>query len=177
MNHVALSFINLNHFRWSVLALLTVFLVLSVASGSTDTSTDSPAVVESAVEVDGTLFEVSRIMLPDRSFTADDYVNAGWKLSKQFEEISTVPEATEVYFGFYNARDIELRIYASHDSAASAGADAAAANIEESKEWAARPGAGRAISRFDAFAVIGNTVILCEFSLEVCVELANAVGG
>ncbi len=148
-----------------------------MACCSSDDSTDSSSASGSAGEADDTLSEVSRIMMADRTFTVDDYAAAGWKRSKQFDDISTVPEATEVYFGFHNARDIELRIYASHDSAASVGADTAAENIEISKGWAARPGAGRGTTQFDAFTVAGNTVILCEFSIDVCVELVNALGG
>lgn len=152
-------------------------LALSVACGSADDSSYSGGAAEPAGEVDETLSEVSRIMMADRTFTADEYVAAGWKRSKQFDDISTVPGATEVYFGFYNARDIELRIYASHNSAVSVGAVDATEDIDVSKGWAARPGAGRGTTKFKAFAVVGNTVILCELSIDVCVELVNALDG
>jgi hypothetical protein len=177
MNRVEFLLNYLNHFRWLPLALLTVILVLSVACGSGDDSKVSGGSTESGPDVGDALSQVARVMLEDRTFTADDYVAAGWKRSKKFDDISTVPEATEVYFGFYDAKDVELRIYASHDSAASVGANDAAANIAESDGWAARPGAGLGTLQFDAFVVAGNTVLLCEFLIDVCVGLATAVGG
>ena len=148
-----------------------------MACGAADDSTDSGVGAAPTIEADNSDSEVSRVFHPDREFTADDYAAAGWKRSKQFDDISTAPEAMEVYFGFYKARDIELRIFASHESAASAGAEAAAESIDESDGWAARPGAGLGTLQFDAYVVAGNTVILCEFSIDVCVELVNALGG
>jgi hypothetical protein len=186
MTHAARNLTHLKHSRWLLLALLTGALALAMACGSGDDSSDdadSGAAAEPAAEVDEALSEVSRVMFTDGTFTADDYVGAGWKQSKQYDDISTVPEATEVYFGFYNAKDIEVRVYASHDSAANAGATDAAEDIDQSfreggQVGASNRGAGsRAVTKFKAFAVAGNTVILCELSVEVCVELANAVGG
>jgi hypothetical protein len=186
MTHAARILSHLKYSRWLLLALLTGALALAMACGSGDDSADSGdagAAAEPAAEVDDALAEVSRVMLTDSTFTVDDYLTAGWKQSKQYDDISTVPEATEVYFGFYNAKDIEVRVYASHDSAANAGATDAAEDIDQSFReggsiGASNRGAGsRAVTKFKAFAVAGNTVILCELSLDVCVELATAVGG
>ena len=169
--HVLSNHAYLKHARSLMIVLMITGLSLAIACG------------EPAAEVDEALNEVSRVMFADKIFTADDYSAAGWKQNKKYDDISTVPEATEVYFGFYNARDIEVRVYASHDSAAAAGSIDAAADIDQSfreggQVGASNRGAGsRAVTKFKAFTVVGNTVILCELSLDVCVELATAVGG
>ena len=191
MTHAARNLALLKHTRWLLLALLIAGFSLAMACGSTDSDSDSGGADDASdsagaapeASADDALSEVSRVMLADRTFTADDFVAAGWKQSKQYDDISTVPEATEVYFGFFNAKDIEVRIYASHDSAKAAGADDASEDIDQSfreggQVGASNRGAGsRAVTKFKAFAVAGNTVILCELSVDVCVELANAVGG
>ena len=123
------------------------------------------------------------ITRPDDTFTIDSVVNAGWKKSKQYDDISTVPEATEVYFGFFSAKDIEVRIYASHEAAARAGGKDAAEDIDQSfreggQFGSSNRGAGSsAVTKFKAFAVVGNTVMLCEQSVEACVALADVLGG
>lgn len=185
MTHVTSELSLLKHMRWLLLALFAIILTAGVACGSSDSDSDSgdadaPAASDA---VDDDLSEVSRTLLPDKTFTVDDYLAAGWKKSKEYDDISTVPEATAVYFGFFNAKDIEVRVYASHDSAKTAGASDAAEDIDQSFReggsiGASNRGAGsRAVTKFKAFAVAGNTVILCELSVDVCVELANAVGG
>ena len=166
-----------------MIILMITGLSLAIACGSSDSDSGGSDAAEPAAEVDEALNEVSRVMFADKIFTADDYSAVGWKQNKKYDDISTVPEATEVYFGFYNARDIEVRVYASHDSAATAGSIDAAADIDQSfreggQVGASNRGAGsRAVTKFKAFTVVGNTVILCELSLDVCVELATAVGG
>jgi hypothetical protein len=184
--HVPVNHSYLKHTRLLLIALVIAGLSLAVACGSSDSDSGDSGESGSAApaaEVDDALSEVSRVMLADKTFTVDDYAAAGWKQNKQYDDISTVPEATEVYFGFFNAKDIEVRVYASHDSAKTAGADDAAEDIDQSfreggQVGSSNRGAGsRAVTKFKAFAVAGNTVILCELSIDVCVELATAVGG
>jgi hypothetical protein len=176
--HVLSNHAYLKHARSLMIVLMIAGLSLAIACGSSDSDSGGSDAAE-----DEALNEVSRVMFADKIFTADDYSAAGWKQNKKYDDISTVPEATEVYFGFYNARDIEVRVYASHDSAATAGSTDAAADIDQSfreggQVGASNRGAGsRAVTKFKAFTVAGNTVILCELSLDVCVELATAVGG
>lgn len=171
----------LKHSRWLLLALLFGALTLAIACGS---SSDSDSSGDSgAADTDEEFAEVSRILLADKTFTVDDYLATGWKQSRKYDDISTVPEATEVYFGFFSAKDIELRIYASHDSAISAGVTDAGEDIDQSfreggQFGSSNRGAGSsAVTKFKAFAVVGNTVILCEQSIDACVALADALGG
>jgi hypothetical protein len=174
-----------------MLGLLVAAFSLAMACGSGSDSDDSsdasdtssPSESAPAAEPEDDLSEVSQTLKADQTFTVDDFTAAGWKQNKKYDDISTVPEATEVYFGFYNAKDIEVRIYASHDSAAAAGGTDAAEDIDQAfreggQVGASNRGAGsRAVTKFKAFAIVGNSVILCELSLDVCVELAAALGG
>jgi hypothetical protein len=189
--HVLSNHAYLKHARSLMIVLIITGLSLAIACGSSesDSGSDSDSggsnAAEPAAEVDEALddarsglTEVSRVMFADKIFTAGDYSAVGWKQNKKYDDISTVPEATEVYFGFYNARDIEVRVYESHDFAATAGFDDAAADIDQSfAATAGRSGLGLAVRKFKAFTVVGNTVLLCEFSLDICVELATAAGG
>jgi hypothetical protein len=180
MTHAKSHFALMKHSRWLLLALLFGALSLAIACGSSDSDSGGAA---SGAEVDDELSEVSRVLMGDQSFTIDDFKSAGWKQSTKYDDISTVPEATEVYFGFFSAKDIEVRIFPSHDSAAAAGATDAAEDIDQSfreggQVGSSNRGAGsRAVTKFKAFAVVGNTVILCELSIDVCIDLANAIGG
>ena len=158
-----------------MVAASLISLVLACGSGSDDDS--APAAGGS-----DELAEVSRTLLPDRTFTLDDYVVAGWKKSKQFPT-DTVPESTDIWYGFFNQKDIEIRFYDSHETARTAGAENAAAAIDQSfreggQFGSSNRGAGSsAVTKFKAFSVVGNTVILCEQSVDACVAVANAVGG
>ena len=162
-----------------VLLMAAMALSLTIACGSDSDSDDSAP----AAEVDDELAGVSAVLNIDSTYSVDDYIAAGWKKSKQYDDISTVPEATEVYFGFFAAKDIEVRIYPSHDSAKTAGIADAAEDIDQSfreggQYGASNRGAGSsAVTKFKAFAVVGNTVLLCEQSIDSCTALVDALGG
>ena len=169
------------HQNSKLLTLMTVCaLMLAISCGSDSDS--EPTSSSPASEVDSELAAVSRILNIDSMYTIDDYLSAGWKKSKQYDDISTVPEATEVYFGFFNAKDIEIRIYPSHESAKSAGITDASEDIDQSfreggQYGASNRGAGSsAVTKFKAFAVVGNTVLLCEQSVDSCTALVEALG-
>ena len=112
---------------------------------------------------------------------------AGWKKSKQFDT-STVPEATDIWHGFwgldpYDRKDIEVRFYDSHEIAKTYGFDNASEAIDQSFREGGRTGASNrgagssAVTKYKAFAVVGNTVMLCEQSIDSCVALADILGG
>lgn len=163
--------------------LLFGVLTLAVAcgSGSDDADSGSDAGAASSSE-DDALSEVSRILNPAASLTFDDYVAAGWKKSKQYDT-ETVPEATDIWYGFFNSKDIEVRFYDSHEVAKSAGYENASEAIDQSfreggQFGASNRGAGSsAVTKYKAFAVVGNTVMLCEQSIDSCLALADVLGG
>ena len=168
--------------------LLTVLLIgilsaaISCGSGS---EPNSSSVTEGELGATGEesedgLAEVSRIIAHNKTLTFDDYVGAGWKKSKQYDT-ATVPEATEIWYGFFNSKDIEVRFYDSHEVANTAGFENAANTIDQSfrgaETYGASPsGAGtKGTTKYRAFVVVGNTVMLCELSVENCVDLADVL--
>ena len=186
MSTVTSTTSQLKHTRWLLLALLFGALTLAVAcgSGSDDSSSDAGSSSDAApaAEEDDALAAVSRILNPDASLTFDDYVAAGWKKSKQYDT-DTVPEATDIWYGFFNSKDIEVRFYDSHETAKTAGFENASEAIDQSfreggQFGSSNRGAGSsAVTKYKAFAVVGNTVMLCEQSVDSCIALADILGG
>lgn len=162
--------------RVLVLALLFALAATAVACGSDGDSV--PA--DSGGESDDALSSVSITLHADRTFTFDDYVAAGWKKSKQFPT-DTVPGSTDIWYGFFDRKDIEVRFYNSHDDAKTLGVESAAAAIDQKfreggQVGASNRGAGSAaVTKYKAFAVIGNTVVLCELNVDTCTGLADAL--
>ena len=174
------SLINLTNWgRLALLATLITVFSLVIACGSGSDSADD--VAAPATEADDALAEVSKILVPEKSFTFDDYVAAGWKKSKQYDT-ETVPQATDIWYGFFNAKDIEVRFYESHEIAKTAGFENAAEAIDQSfreggQYGASNRGAGSsAVTKYKAFVVAGNTVMLCEQSVDSCIALADVLG-
>ena len=174
------SLINLTNWgRLALLATLITVFSLLIACGSGSDSADD--VAAPATEADDALAEVSKSLAPEKSFTFDDYVAAGWKKSKQYDT-ETVPQATDIWYGFFNAKDIEVRFYESHEIAKTAGFENAAEAIDQSfreggQYGASNRGAGSsAVTKYKAFVVAGNTVMLCEQSVASCIALADVLG-
>jgi hypothetical protein len=163
--------------RWFLRAIVTATALLAVACGGSDLENTAPGTGS-----DDDLSSVSATLFPDQAFTFEDYLAAGWKKSKQYTT-ETVPEATDIWYGFFKGKDIEVRFYNSHEIASTAGLENAAAAIDQSfreggKYGSSNRGAGsHAVTKYKAFAVVGDTVMLCEQSVDVCIELANVLGG
>ena len=113
------------------------------------------------------------VMLPASFFTVDDLVTAGWKKSKQFDA-SSLPAAVEVWYGFYDKRDIEARFYATHADATGPGAQSAEEAVDRSPNSNIGGGiitTGGNRVQYHAYAVVGNVVMLCQQDVEVCLRL------
>ena len=101
-------------------------------------------------------------------YTMDDLVAVGFKKSKQFST-ETVPAATDIWYGFFNQKDIEVRVYETHAAALEFGVDPAETAIDK--------GPGQTdylipvVNRYPAYAVVGNMVMLCERQLATCQDL------
>jgi len=113
---------------------------------------------------------VSAVVHPDRTYTMDDLVAAGYKKSKQFD-VDTVPRATDVWYGFFNQRDIEVRVYASHGDALEFGVAPAEEAIGH--EAGQRDYLIPVVNLYPAYMVVGNLVMLCERELAVCQALVD----
>ena len=155
------------HSLVSLAAMLTVLAVL-VACGS-----DSPAATGDEPQIRdaggaGGLQEDQLITNASASYTMDDLVGVGFKKSKQFST-ETLPGASDVWYGFFNQKDIEVRVYDSHADALEFGVDPAEAAI--AKEPGQTDYLIPVVNRYPAYAVVGNMVMLCERQLATCQDL------
>ena len=149
-----------------LLATFTLTLGVLIACGCQNSTSEDP----SAKEGVGT----SSILLSDRNFTPDAFVKAGWKQSKQYDT-TTVPESTEIWYGFFNQKDIEIRFYETHEAAVELGIPAATSSIEgavkRSKGGKLLDFSGGSFTGYADYLVVGNTVLLCEFDRTRCDQL------
>ena len=149
-----------------LLATFTLTLGVLIACGCQNSTSEDP----SAKEGVGT----SSILLSDRNFTPDAFVKAGWKKSKQYDT-TTVPESTEIWYGFFNQKDIEIRFYETHEAAIELGIPAATSSIEgavkRSKGGKLLDFSGGSFTGYADYLVAGNTVLLCEFDRTRCDQL------
>ena len=128
-----------------------------------------------------------------RVHTVDDVVAAGWTKSKQYP-IDTLPGASEVWYGFFEGKDIEVRVYPSPEDARKHGVGPAQEAVDAGERSF---GANRALlrlqyghegkwttgelsdlaavlrTRYAAYLLAGNLVMLCETDVAPCEDLAG----
>ena len=153
--------------RLRLLALISLVLVV-VAPACTDGDSDDNSVGD-AVDAPTS----SSIFHADKTFTTDSFMAAGWKKSKEYDT-ATVPESTEIWYGFFNQKDIEIRFYQSHESALEHGVPLAEQSLQ--MDAGARIGGVNTVrTGYSAYAVAGNAVMLCELDVSSCETLINAL--
>ena len=151
--------------RLRLLTLISLVLVV-VAPACTDGDDNS---VGDAVDAPTS----SSIFHADKTFTTDSFMAAGWKKSKEYDT-ATVPESTEIWYGFFNQKDIEIRFYQSHESALEHGVPLAQESLQ--MDAGARIGGVNTVrTGYSAYAVAGNAVMLCELDVSSCETLINAL--
>ena len=148
-----------------LLATFTLTLGILIACGGQNSTSEDPSAKEGGT---------SSILLSDRNFTPDSFIQAGWKKSKQYDT-ATVPESTEIWYGFFNQKDIEIRFYETHDAAIELGIPAATSSIEgavkRSKGGKLLDFSGGSFTGYADYLVAGNAVLLCEFDRTRCDQL------
>ena len=148
-----------------LLATFTLTLGILIACGGQNSTSEDPSAKEGGT---------SSILLSDRNFTPDSFVQAGWKKSKQYDT-ATVPESTEIWYGFFNQKDIEIRFYETHKAAIELGIPAATSSIEgavkRSKGGKLLDFSGGSFTGYADYLVAGNAVLLCEFDRTRCDQL------
>lgn len=153
--------------------VITIAALMSVLIAFAACGSDSPASSggESQIRDAGGQFGLQEDRLITNAsgiYTMDDLVAVGFKKSKQFST-ETLPNATDVWYGFFNQKDIEVRVYASHEDALEFGVEPAETAIDK------KPGQTDylipVVNRYPAFAVVGNMVMLCERQLSTCQDL------
>ena len=115
---------------------------------------------------------VRLVTRPEASYTIDDLTAVGFKKNRQFGA-ETVPGAIDIWYGFFNQRDIEVRFYGSH-------ADAIAVGTEPAEVIIARTAGQRdplipVVNLYPAYAIVGNTIMLCERQLSTCEALIETL--
>ena len=90
-----------------------------------------------------------------------------------------MPNATEIWYGFYNRKDIEIRFYDNHQEAIEFGIPAAEASIEgavkRSKGGKLLDFSGGSFSGYADYLIAGNAILLCEMDLSACELLMENV--
>ncbi len=151
----------------SVAVLMAVLIAFAACGSDSPASTgDEPQIRDAGGR--GGLLEDRLITNASKNYTMDDLVAAGYKKSKQFST-ETLPRATDIWYGFFNQRDIEVRVYESHEDALEFGVEPA--EIAIGKEAGQRDYLIPVVNLYPAFAVVGNMVMLCERQLSTCQDL------
>lgn len=121
----------------------------------------------------------SRVIRAGDLFTTDSFVGAGWKKSKEYST-ETVPGAEEVWYGFFNQRDIEIRFFGSHEAALDQGVPvverAITENVKRSRGGRLLDFSGGSFSAYNAYIVAGNAILLCELDISACEGLVAQLG-
>ena len=154
-----------------MLVSILAFSVISIIGcGSNDSQTIDDDLASAQIEEDPV-----QIISPSGVFDVDDVVTAGWKKSKELSP-ETLPGATSVWYGFYNQRDVEVRIYETHADALGLGMGPADVATGRGKPAPFAVG-GISATRmsYTAYAVVGNLILLCEIKIEDCQNLLDAI--
>ncbi len=155
----------------SFVFLIAILLGIATLAACGSSSTDSIDVALVA-EPDA---DPVQILQPDSVFTVDDVAAAGWKKSKELSA-ETLPDAISVWYGFYNQRDVEVRIYESQAVAISSGQPPAADATGRGKPSPFAVGGISATRKsYTDYAIVGNLVLLCEVKIEDCQGLLESI--
>ena len=154
--------------RWvSVISATVVLLIVLLASACGGTDAVDPA---SQGETDE---EGLRLITKAESiYSIDDLTSVGYKKNKQFD-VDTVPGAIDIWYGFFQQKDIEVRFYESHEAALELGVEPAEAVI--ARTAGQRDPLIPVVNLYPAYAVVGNTVMLCERQLSTCEALVEVL--
>lgn len=169
-----------------------LLLVVFVACGSSD-----------GTSAQGKSFQ--KVTPSERFFTFDDFSPIGFKVSKEYD-VEGLTAATGALFGFWrpegsDAKEFEIRFYASHEDAVQFGTPFAdevtgedAMLDEDEATWKegikdrryffagllGTHGSGSVQAKYGGYAIYGNMVLLCEganadHSLGRCASLIEAL--
>jgi hypothetical protein len=157
--------------RIRLIFLMSAVVVLLVACGGSDGGGSGGASAVTEFEDDPV-----QVLQPEGVFVVDDIVSAGWKKSKELSP-ETLPDATSAWYGFYNQRDVEVRIYESHNAALSSGTGPADEATGRGKPAPfAVGGISATRTSYTTYAVVGNLILLCEVKIEDCQGLLDEIG-
>lgn len=157
------------------------FLPLAAVAAAAFACGDGTEVLSKESKPAGALAELvpeggAKVVFPGRTLTVDELVAAGYKKSRELS-VETLPGATEAWYGFFNRKDIEVRVYESHDAALGLGREPAyAATKKQKRRGGGDRGAGHeGITGYNAYLIAGNLVMLCELDVASCEALVDGV--
>ena len=160
------------------LFILAVLAAISISIVACSSSNGDESVPDSVVESEA---DAVKITLPDSVFTADDVAAMGWKKSKELSA-ETLPGASSAWYGFYQQRDVEVRVYGSQGEAISLGQDLADTATGRRKpssmidSGAITNAQTNTRTSFSSHAIVGNLILLCEIQIEDCQSLLDGIG-
>ncbi len=130
---------------------------------------------EPAASTDDEGLEPVPVLSAGKTFTIEQLVAAGWKQSRELAA-DTLPNAESAWYGFYNQRDVEVRVYPSHESAVADGTGPADEATGRGKPAPfAVGGISATRTSYGAYAIVGNLVVLCEVQISECIELLESL--
>jgi len=158
-----------------------LFLLVVLAAISISIAACGSSSVDESISSDEETGDGVQITLPEGVFTADDVAAVGWKKSKELSA-ETLPGATSAWYGFYQQRDVEVRVYESQSEAISLGQE-----LADTATGRRKPGSmidSGAITNaqtntrtsYLTYAIVGNLIMLCEIKIEDCQSLLDGIG-
>ena len=160
------------------LLLLVVLAAISIPAVACGSSNGDESVSDSVVEPE---IDAVQMTLPDSVFTADDVAAVGWKKSKELSS-ETLPGVSSVWYGFYQQRDVEVRVYESQSEAISLGQELADLHSGRRKpssmidSGAITNAQTSTRTSYLTYAIVGNLILLCEIKIEDCQGLIDGIG-
>jgi hypothetical protein len=151
--------------------LLIPLAAISIALIACGSSNGDVSASDSVAEP---VLDAIQMTLPESVFTADDVAAVGWKKSKELSS-ETLPGATSVWYGFYEQRDVEVRVYESQSEAISLGQDLADTATGRNKPQSTTL-LSRTWTSYLSYAIVGNLILLCEVKIEDCQSLLDGIG-
>ncbi len=161
----------MNHRKILSNSITVIIILMTVALLAGCGSSDSAAVNSIVESEEDPILKLQ----PGGLFTLDNVVAAGWKKSKELSS-ETLPDATGVWYGFYDQRDVEIWIYPSHEIAVNSGRGPADVAIGKGKPAPFAVGGISATKKsYGAYGIVGNLVMMCEVKIEDCEGLLNDI--
>ena len=160
------------------LLLLVVLAAISIPAVACGSPNGDESVSDSVVEPE---IDAVQMTLPDSVFTADDVAAVGWKKSKELSS-ETLPGVSSVWYGFYQQRDVEVRVYESQSEAISLGQELADLHSGRRKpssmidSGAITNAQTSTRTSYLTYAIVGNLILLCEIKIEDCQGLIDGIG-
>ena len=160
------------------LLLLVVLAAISIPAVACGSSNGDESVSDSVVEPE---IDAVQMTLPDSVFTADDVAAVGWKKSKELSS-ETLPGVSSVWYGFYQQRDVEVRVYESQSEAISLGQELADLHSGRRKpssmidSGAITNAQTSTRTSYLTYAIVGNLFMPCEIKIEDCQGLIDGIG-